>query len=171
MSVIQKYAFIDRDGTILIEPPDKQIDSLKKFSFSPGVIDFLLRLKEKNYSLALVTNQDGLGTSSYPKDIYEDLNSVMFSTLASAGINFSGVFVCPHFESDRCGCRKPLLGMLPKELQAGNFNREESFVVGDRESDLLFAENLGIKGFNCQDFSWKEILREIDSLRSYRMNV
>lgn len=164
-----KIAFIDRDGTILEEPADKQIDTLEKFSFRPGAIDFLLKLKERNYTLILVTNQDGLGTPSYPKEIYEQLNALLFRTLDSLSVNFSAVYVCPHFEGDSCGCRKPKLGMLPKDILEGNYNLEESFVVGDRETDLVFARNLGIKGYNCHSLSWREILTSLESCRSLKL--
>lgn len=162
MNSSKKFAFIDRDGTILEEPADKQIDSVEKFSFKFGVIDFLKRLKEKHYDLILVTNQDGLGTSSYPSKIYEDLNTLMIRTLESVGVSFTEIYVCPHFESEICLCRKPALGLLPNYIVNRDYDVEKSFVVGDRETDLIFAKNLGVKGFDCNKLSWTQILKVID---------
>lgn len=170
MTRLKKYAFIDRDGTILEEPEDKQIDSWDKFSFRPGAIDFLRSLKEKEFILILVTNQDGLGTPSYSQSIYDQINALMFRTLDSVGVTFAETYVCPHFESQSCECRKPKLGLLPQEMREGFFNREESFVVGDRETDIAFAQNLSIKGFNCSVLSWKEILGSMESSRSYQID-
>lgn len=164
MTTKKKIAFVDRDGTILIEPEDKQIDTLAKFSFKPGSIEFLRRLKILGYELILVTNQDGLGTIGYPSKTFEELNTLMLRILESEGISFSEIYICPHFESDGCRCRKPQLGLLPVYLQKGDFDREQSFVVGDRESDLIFAKNLSIKGFNCSELEWREIIKEVESL-------
>lgn len=166
---MKKIAFIDRDGTILVEPTDKQIDSYQKFSFRPGAIDFLVKLTERNYSLVLVTNQDGLGSAQYPTQIYHDLNALMLSTLSSVGVHFSDLFVCPHTETENCECRKPKLGMLSEALREGFFQREESFVVGDRESDLAFAKNLKVRGYNCETTSWKAILSDLDFAQSYKV--
>lgn len=161
MRNLKKYAFLDRDGTILEEPEDEQIDSLSKFSFKPGALEFLLTLKERGYSFILVTNQDGLGTDKYPQAVYEDLNSLMCRVLESMGITFESICVCPHFEKEMCECRKPSLGMLPAYIREGFFIKDQSFVIGDRKSDLLFAKNLNIRGFNCRDQSWESILNEI----------
>src|SRR4051812_33517279 len=114
MSANKKIAFLDRDGTLIREPADQQIDSLEKLELQPGVIPALLDLKKEGYRFVIVTNQDGLGTSSYPQAAYEKVQKQMLQIFNSQGIDFEDVLICPHFEKESCLCRKPHLGLVRK---------------------------------------------------------
>lgn len=158
----RKIAFIDRDGTIVKEPPDFQIDRLEKISFVEHVIPALLSLQEMGYELVMVTNQDGLGTSSFLQQDFDLCHDFIIQVLASQGVHFNRIAVCPHFESDQCECRKPRVGLVLPEIRSGiDFKR--SFVVGDRDSDVQLAQNLGIKSFKTGQLTWPEIIRTIKS--------
>src|SRR5690348_8697384 len=141
-----KTLFIDRDGTLIVEPPDQQIDSLDKLALVPGVIPALLDLQTAGYAFVLVSNQDGLGTSSFPQPSFEAPHRFLMSLLASQGIRFAAEFICPHFAQDNCGCRKPKTGLLDAYLNANPIDRAASYVIGDRDTDLELARNLGIAG-------------------------
>jgi len=138
--------FLDRDGTLIEEPADEQVDSLDKLALVPGVIPALLRLGELGYRFVVVTNQDGLGTESFPTAAYERVHRAFVGLFLSQGIVFDDVLVCPHRSEERCTCRKPHLGLLREYLGARAFDPARSFVVGDRGSDLGLAENLGVRG-------------------------
>src|SRR6185437_2098571 len=107
MSVCTRVLFVDRDGTLIEEPSDKQVDSLGKVRFLPGVFAALTELQRRGFRLVMVTNQDGLGSSSFPRPAFEAAQQFVLDTLASQGIRFEAVFVCPHFSADGCECRKP----------------------------------------------------------------
>jgi imidazoleglycerol-phosphate dehydratase / histidinol-phosphatase len=138
--------FIDRDGTLVEEPPDEQVDSLDKVRFLPGVFAALADLVRHGYRLALVTNQDGLGTDSFPRAAFEGPQRFILETLRSQGIEFDAVFVCPHLQSDGCGCRKPATGLVQEYIRASGVDLATSAVIGDRDTDLQFAANLGVRG-------------------------
>jgi imidazoleglycerol-phosphate dehydratase/histidinol-phosphatase len=158
---MKKIIFVDRDGTILEEPLDKQIDSLEKMVFVDGVIPALRTLRSAGWHLILVSNQDGLGSPSFPAEDFEKPQAFMLAVLKSCGIEFLDVLICPHFEEDRCLCRKPKTGLV-KEVLAEGFDRNKSAVIGDRSTDLEFAEAIGIKGFQLKnDFGWRQILEEL----------
>ena len=141
-----KYAFIDRDGTLIFEPQDTfQIDSTSKLKVLPGVIEGFQKLKELGYGLIMISNQDGLGTSYFPKDDFEKPQNKMLEIFKEAGIEFEEVFVCPHLDADKCNCRKPKTGLVDDFLKSADIDMKNSFVCGDRESDKKFAENIGFR--------------------------
>lgn len=155
-----KYLFIDRDGTLIVEPPDFQIDSLEKLELIDGVIPALLKLKAAGYEFVMVTNQDGLGTASFPEPNFKAPQEAMLKIFKSQGITFKDILVCPHFEKDKCLCRKPGIKMLLPYLSQP-FDKERSYVIGDRATDLALAENMGIKGFKYGEISWEGIANAI----------
>jgi imidazoleglycerol-phosphate dehydratase/histidinol-phosphatase len=138
--------FVDRDGTLIEEPADEQVDALDKVRLMPGVIAALLDLKRAGYAFVMVTNQDGLGTPSLPTEVFDAAHRFVLDLFASQGIEFEAVFICPHFRHEGCACRKPLTGMLLDFLAANPLDRTRSFMVGDRDTDLEFAANLGVQG-------------------------
>jgi len=142
----KRILFIDRDGTLIEEPPDQQIDSLQKLRLLPGVIPALLQLRDAGYIFVMVSNQDGLGTSSFPEPTFREPHEFLRDLLISQGISFEAEFICPHFPADGCNCRKPKTGLLDDYLQSIDLDREHSYVIGDRETDLQLARNLGIAG-------------------------
>jgi imidazoleglycerol-phosphate dehydratase/histidinol-phosphatase len=149
MSAPQKVLFIDRDGTIIEEPPDQQIDSLEKLRLVDGVIPALLRLRAAGYKLVMVSNQDGRGTPSFPEENFRKPHAMLLAILNSQGIDFDAEFICPHFPKDNCDCRKPKLGLLTEFLKTP-FDKQHSFVIGDRDTDLQLAKNLGVDGIRLQ---------------------
>jgi len=142
----EKILFLDRDGTLIIEPPDEQVDRLDKIALAPGVIPALLSLAASGYRLVMVTNQDGLGTDSFPRDDFEAVQAHVLALFESQGIRFDRIFVCPHRPEDNCGCRKPRTGLLTEYLAATNVDMQRSAVIGDRQTDIDLAGNIGIRG-------------------------
>jgi imidazoleglycerol-phosphate dehydratase/histidinol-phosphatase len=142
---VKKIVFVDRDGTIIREPRDGQVDSLEKLEFLPGIIAGLRELIEAGFSLVMVSNQDGLGTPKYPLEAFKQVQKKILTTLTGEGINFEKVFICPHRANDQCKCRKPKLGLVDDCLRRLKFDREHSFVLGDRVSDVDFGNNLGLR--------------------------
>ncbi|MDA0680718.1 MAG: bifunctional histidinol-phosphatase/imidazoleglycerol-phosphate dehydratase HisB [Proteobacteria bacterium] len=157
-----RVLFIDRDGTLIEEPADHQVDSLEKVRLVPGVIRALHRLIEFGYRLVMVTNQDGLGTASFPMADFDLCQNHILSLFATQGIEFDDVFVCPHIDADNCDCRKPKAGLLTKFLTSNALETGFCAVIGDRETDLQLAENLGVRGLlignTAQSFSWDDIV-------------
>lgn len=142
----KKFAFIDRDGTLISEPEDtRQVDSVKKLRILEGVIKGLKLLKKNGFELIMVTNQDGLQTSSFPKKNFQRVQNKLLQFLKNKGIVFNRILVCPHWESDKCNCRKPKVGLVKKIINSNKIDKTNSFVCGDRISDKQFAQNLGIK--------------------------
>src|SRR5690606_33830055 len=156
----RKVLFLDRDGTLIEEPPDHQVDALAKVRLVPGVIPALLRLRDAGFRFVMVTNQDGLGTDSFPAEQFEECHEHVLALFRSQGIEFDEVFVCPHREEDGCDCRKPRTGLVTRWLAATPLDLAASAVVGDRATDVEFAERLGVRGLwlgEAHDGSWPEI--------------
>lgn len=112
MGTMRKIAFVDRDGTLIIEPADEQVDRLDKVALVPGVVLALTRLRDAGFELVMVTNQDGLGTASFPEPAFRQVQDFVLQLFASQGITFSQIFICPHRRDDQCSCRKPSPGHL-----------------------------------------------------------
>jgi len=142
---MKKVLFIDRDGTILTEPLDEQVDSLEKFRFIPGVISSLSKIvRETDFELVMVSNQDGLGTESFPEETFWPAHNKMLEILKGEGVMFSEIFIDRTFPEDNAPTRKPGTAMLVKYLSKG-IDLNSSFVIGDRLTDVELAKNLGCK--------------------------
>ena len=146
----RRVLFVDRDGTLIEEPADERVDRLEKIRLLPDVIPALLALKRAGYGLVMVTNQDGLGTPALPRDVFDRAHRFTLDLFASQGIDFEAVFICPHFLHDACGCRKPKLGLVEEYLKHHPLDAARSFMVGDRDTDLEFARNIGIEGLRVR---------------------
>ena len=161
---MKKYLFIDRDGTLVYEPEDFQVDALDKVKFLPHVIPALLRLQEAGYRLVMVSNQDGLGTESFPLETFTPAHELILNTLESQGINFEQVLICPHKPEDNCDCRKPKLGLVQAYLNDDSWDRATSYFIGDRPTDLAMAAAMGIKGLKVGDFASDDSSAEVPAL-------
>jgi imidazoleglycerol-phosphate dehydratase/histidinol-phosphatase len=162
----KRVLFIDRDGTLITEPPDQQIDSLAKLKLLPDVIPALLKLRDAGYTFVMVSNQDGLGTASFPEPTFTEPQNFLRELLASQGIHFDAEFFCPHYPKDDCECRKPKVGLLKQYLADNPLDKEHSYVIGDRDTDLKLAENLGIEGLKLagthgEGLEWPTIATEL----------
>lgn len=159
----KKLLFLDRDGTLLAEPLDQQVDTLAKFALEPGVIPALIRLRDAGYRFVMVTNQDGLGTPSFPRREFEPLQALLLRLLESQGITFDAVRVCPHTSADRCDCRKPKPGLVLDYLRDTDWDRAASAVIGDRKTDLELAAALGVRGlrYDRRKLGWAELARQL----------
>lgn len=172
---MKKILFIDRDGTLVVEPPiDYQLDSLEKLEFYPGVFRWLSKIYEElDYELVLVTNQDGLGTDSFPEEEFWPTQNKIISALKNEGIFFSEILIDKSLPEDQSSNRKPGTGMLQAYIH-GNYDMANSFVIGDRVSDMQLAQNLGsgsiFIGATCTEAvklstnSWREIYQYLKSI-------
>jgi imidazoleglycerol-phosphate dehydratase/histidinol-phosphatase len=163
--------FVDRDGVLIEEPPDHQVDSLEKLRFMPGVFAALAAFRAAGFRLVMATNQDGLGTPRFPRADFERCQQFLLATLASQGIGFDGIGICPHTAADQCDCRKPRTGLLREYLAAHDYDRERSVMIGDRETDLQFAANLGIRGLRLRidgtpEETWPAVTRAVLARRA-----
>jgi imidazoleglycerol-phosphate dehydratase/histidinol-phosphatase len=161
-----KVAFVDRDGTIVEEPPDEQVDSLEKIRFMPGVIPGLIELGRAGFTLVMVTNQHGLGTLNFPEPAFRIAHDFIMRTLESQGIRFAHVYICPHLAEDHCACRKPKLGLLTEFLARNDLDRARSVLIGDRDTDMQFAANLGVASHRVRqgglpELTWPGVVRRI----------
>lgn len=142
---MKKALFIDRDGTIIVEPPvDFQVDSLEKLEFVPGAISALSSLRRLDYDMVLATNQDGLGTDSFPMEQFEPPHRLMLATLRGEGVTFDDQLIDRTFEVDKAPTRKPRTGMFGRYL-SGDYDMSASYVIGDRLTDVELARNLGAR--------------------------
>ena len=159
----RRILFIDRDGTLITEPPDEQIDSLEKLELVPGVIPALLKLADAGYEFVIVSNQDGLGTEAYPTEDFEIPQQKMLDIFSSQGIEFSAILIDEHFEHENSPNRKPGIGMVLDYLKSGELDLQDSWVIGDRETDLELADNMGIGGFRLGDGleTWDSIVHQL----------
>jgi imidazoleglycerol-phosphate dehydratase/histidinol-phosphatase len=159
-----KVLFVDRDGTIIEEPPDEQVDAIEKIRFMPDVFAALRQARKLGFKLAMVTNQDGLGSASFPQAAFDAPHEFMMDAFSSQGIEFDAVFVCPHRKSDGCECRKPKIKLVQDYVRDQDVDLAASAMIGDRDTDLEFAKNLGVRGIRVRrhgsaDETWPAILR------------
>ena len=148
---MKKVLFIDRDGTLALEPTDFQLDAMDKLEFYPGVFQYLGRIaKEMDFELVMVTNQDGLGTASFPEETFWPTHDFMLTSLKNEGVVFDQVFIDKSMPEDNAPTRKPKTGMLTAYLDTTEYDLANSFVIGDRMSDMELAQNLGAKGILLQ---------------------
>ncbi len=142
---MKKILFIDRDGTIIVEPKDKQIDSLEKLEFYPKVITTLKRIStELDFELVMVSNQDGLGTDSFPEETFHPVQNKILTTLKNEGVEFSDIIIDKTFPEENAPTRKPGTALLTKYIE-GDYDLQNSYVIGDRDTDVQLAMNLGSK--------------------------
>lgn len=150
MSAPVPVLFVDRDGTLIAEPDDFQIDAFEKLRFVAGVIPAMLRLRDAGWQFVMVTNQDGLGTPAYPREAFEGPHSLMLQVFESQGIVFRDVLIDTSFERDNSPNRKPNTGLVTGLLKDRGIDWTRSAMVGDRDTDIRFAQNLGIRGFKLR---------------------
>ena len=142
----QKILFIDRDGTIIKETADEQIDSFAKLEFYPGALQYLPKIvAELDYELVMVTNQDGLGTASFPEDTFWPVQNFVIKTFSNEGVNFSNVCIDRTFPADHAATRKPGTAMLNQYFNEDQYDLKASYTIGDRKNDVLLGHNLGAK--------------------------
>ena len=156
----QRILFIDRDGTLVEEPHDEQVDALEKIRFTKGVMRHLSFLREKtDFRFVMVSNQDGLGTSSFPEDTFWPAHKFILQTLEDEGITFDEILIDEHFPEDNAPTRKPNTGLVAKYMDNAEYDLANSYVIGDRETDAQFARNIGCKALILgQDgMTWQKI--------------
>ncbi|QJC28538.1 bifunctional histidinol-phosphatase/imidazoleglycerol-phosphate dehydratase HisB [Enterobacteriaceae endosymbiont of Plateumaris consimilis] len=167
--MLNKVLFIDRDGTLISEPDgDHQIDHINKLIFEPNVIITLSQLIKFSYSLVIITNQDGLGSKNFPKQSFDISHNFMINVFKSQGIEFKNVFICPHYLKDNCICRKPKITMLKSYLN-NTLDKKNSYVIGDRLTDMELSKNIGIQGilYNKNKYNWNNILLKLTKNNRY----
>ena len=159
--------FIDRDGTLIEEPADFQIDAYDKLRFVPGVIPALLKLRDAGYEFVMVSNQDGLGSEHYPQADFDGPHGLMMQVFESQGITFREVLIDTSWPEENLPTRKPGLGLVMHYLRERSFDPARSAMVGDRETDNAFAANLGIRAFQLRtaqfggEWDWAGIAHEL----------
>ncbi|MGB5470121.1 MAG: bifunctional histidinol-phosphatase/imidazoleglycerol-phosphate dehydratase HisB [Woeseiaceae bacterium] len=158
-----KVLFIDRDGTLIEEPGDNQVDAVEKIELVDNVIPALLELAKHGFRFVMVSNQDGLGSASFPQHQFDVCHAHTMRLFTSQGVVFDEVFICPHLPDDNCECRKPRTGLLTKYLAATDIDLAASAVIGDRATDLELADRIGVRGLlvNVDEehaMTWPEIV-------------
>ncbi|AAM67665.1 bifunctional histidinol-phosphatase/imidazoleglycerol-phosphate dehydratase HisB [Buchnera aphidicola] len=167
----QKILFIDRDGTLIHEPSnDCQVDAINKLEFKKYIISSLCQLMNFGYKFVMVTNQDGLGSKSFPRENFNIPHFFMLNIFRSEGIIFEDVLICPHFLDDNCDCRKPQTKLLKPWLKKNKIDKQRSYVIGDRETDMELAKNINLTGiqYKEKEFNWIDITKEIIKRNRYR---
>jgi len=166
----KRVLFIDRDGTLVLEPENYQLDSLTKLEFYPKVFQFLSKIaKELDFELAMVTNQDGLGTESFPEETFWPTQNFITKAFENEGIRFDDIFIDRSFPEDNAPTRKPRTGMLTKYLNNPEYDLENSYVIGDRITDVELAKNLGSKAIfikNEENLGGNEIATSLEELQN-----
>lgn len=159
----RKILFIDRDGCLIEEPADEQIDSYEKLSLLSGVMAALQRIVAAGYELVMVTNQDGLGTASFPRPHFDGPHDLLMRIFASQGVRFREVLIDRSFPHEGLDTRKPGIGMMRHYLADDGWTRADSAMVGDRETDLQFAANMGVRGFRVgpKGMSWEDVAHQL----------
>jgi imidazoleglycerol-phosphate dehydratase / histidinol-phosphatase len=168
---LTKVLFVDRDGTLIEEPPDEQVDAIEKIRFMPDVFAAMRQARALGFKLAMVTNQDGLGSASFPQKSFDVPHQFMMDAFASQGVEFDAVFVCPHRKGDGCECRKPKIKLVEDYMRRQNVDLAASCMIGDRDTDLEFARNLGVRGIRVRrhgapEETWPAILRLLGERRA-----
>ncbi len=154
MSAPKKILFIDRDGTLILETADEQIDSFAKLEFYPGALTYLPKIaKELGYELAMITNQDGLGTALYPEESFNAIQNFVVKTFENEGVTFSDFHIDRTFPKDSAPTRKPGTALLTKYFDVEKYDLKNSYTIGDRKNDILLAKNLGAKAIWLNDGS------------------
>ncbi|MEN8769428.1 MAG: bifunctional histidinol-phosphatase/imidazoleglycerol-phosphate dehydratase HisB [Candidatus Arcticimaribacter sp.] len=144
---MKKVLFIDRDGTLALEPADYQLDALEKLVFYPEVFTYLGKIaREMDYELVMVTNQDGLGTDSFPEDSFWPTHNFVLKSFENEGVVFDDILIDRSFPADNAPTRKPRTGLLTQYMDAEKYDLANSYVIGDRLTDMELAKNLGAKG-------------------------
>ena len=170
-----KLLFIDRDGTLIKEPADEQIDSFEKLEFYPGALQYLPKIAaELDYELIMITNQDGLGTASFPEDTFWPVQEFILKTLENEGVKFSSIYIDRTFPAEKAPTRKPGTVLLTQYFDTERYDLKNSFTIGDRENDVLLGKNLGAKaiwlnnhsGLGSSEFSAKNDLRDTIALET-----
>ncbi len=157
---MKKILFIDRDGTLINEPKDFQVDSFEKLEFKKSVLKYLSKISEElDFDFVMVTNQDGLGTKSFPEKDFWPVQNLIIKTLKNEGIYFKEILIDRTFPDENANTRKPNTGLIEKYLVDKNININESFVIGDRETDLKFAQNIGCKGILINDLKTSDYFK------------
>ena len=163
--------FVDRDGTLIEEPPDEQVDSIAKVKFMPGIFAAMTALRDRGFRFAMVTNQDGLGTASLPREAFEPAHQFVLDSFASQGITFDAVFICPHFVREACACRKPATGLVDAWVREHDVDLGASAMIGDRDTDLQFGMNLGVRALRVRregdaTQTWPAIVHSLTARRA-----
>ena len=167
---MKKILFIDRDGTLINEPKDFQVDSFEKLSFKKSVLKYLSKISEElDFDLVMVTNQDGLGTKSFPEKQFWPVQNFIIKTLENEGIYFKEILIDRTFPDENANTRKPNTGLIEKYLVDKNININESFVIGDRITDLEFAQNIGCKGILINDLKTTDHLKSGSNINENSM--
>jgi imidazoleglycerol-phosphate dehydratase/histidinol-phosphatase len=166
-----RVLFVDRDGTLIEEPPDEQVDAIAKVRFMPDVFAAMRQAKKLGYKLVMVTNQDGLGSASFPQAEFDAPHQFMMDAFSSQGVEFDAVFVCPHRKSDGCDCRKPKVKLVESFVREQQVDLAGSAMIGDRDTDLEFAKNLGVRALRVRrhgtpEETWPAILRALSERKA-----
>ena len=175
---MKRLLFIDRDGTLIEEPADEQIDDFGKLKFTKGVFRNLHFIRQHtDFEFVMVSNQDGLGTDAFPEDTFWPVHNFILQTLEGEGISFDEILIDPHFPEDNAPTRKPNTGLVEKYMKDPDYDIANSYVIGDRETDRKFAENIGCKSLILSDegISWAKIAELLcyspNTISNYRVKV